>query len=1032
MSANAIPRRSLKIEKANFFLELHHASSVPRDKEIAYETIEHLFRINYFANSEDLTRILGLPFFSENISDPAIFIERLNMEKSPKVGIDFKRYREQEYQSILKDQVKQEMVEDDLKEIREAALKRKAEYESLPSVLDDTEFPAPELAEPVQDDLRYTAWWKRLNLRGDPFPMEDGLGKIATELYEKIVFKTDLFQKYVYYTREEPSELFKETIFFGQFGSGKTTLFDYMKKFLISEKIYPLYVQLYAQQDFQSILIRFHRSLWDAVRRLYENLSGGKHLEPESNDFQENIVIGLTRIRTEFFAQGFIVFIDNLHKHQQFFQSAMDFLNYLQIFKEQLNQALPNIRIAFYIAGSLEWESTIVSEPRYSGSYSRKETITPVTEQAAFEMLNKRLEAFSNNPDNRIVGGGITLDFVRKIYRALENNKDQLTFRSFIRSVLTEFEKGSFDILQANPVFISNELKQRIIEFLDSWDDLRPRFAVLLDSNIPLDQRRKCLEVLVTCYVQRGISEKDNYFLQNGYSFKQLLRARLIDKIRLREDSSTEEGIQQGWGWTIYKPLNEANKQILKNYNLSLEDYLLPIYAPLAPKRQTPKHFHQDIAEIDELLKRLSGDLALLLKDARETHHKVVEIREQFDTSVTPDEVVALCVSSLCHVTNAILAYNQSPTRVKNQSDLRDFWSDYWFSPGETLEFLNLTEDNTVYEERVWFICNLYLDAFSKSFTHLKEEINDSSYLLIPIADLTNEEIDQFHEIRKLWHSRAYGQAVEKVSKLNEVKIRLFLYNLYRLQYGDQLQTRILHVDKTTREYILANLQKDRNKNLSPSINEFDEVNRGNYKNFLVGINGQSEGKYNWKNVFQYIFAPWTETRLADFLSSFADFNLTVSHLKTEILKAGQQATIFAYIINSIEFIQKINHAYIKIFEDSIYVIDTQSSPRFSHYVSLVTNSDKEQLQPIRIRTEDASRVYSLLKTKTDSDLSIDLSDYASIQSYYNMNYEQFFVFLSRAIHQSPDEILRTHVKMEAEKKSGCELKLSIKDSTSS
>lgn len=1014
MAPQGIPRLLLKKEKVNFFLDQYH-SSVPRDKEIAYETIEHLFRIDYFKSNEDLTRVLSLPFFAENVLDPSLFLERLNIEKSPKVGIDFKRLREQEYQTILKEQLKQEIITENSREIEEAAKRRKAEYDMLPSVLDETEFPEPELHEPAQDEQEYTAWWRRLNLRADPFPMEDGLGKIATELYEKVVFKTDLFQKYVYHIREEPSELFKETIFFGQFGSGKTTLFDYLKKFLISKKIYPLYVQLYAQQDFQSILIKFQKSLWDEIRRLYTNLSPGKYLEPESNDLQENIIQGLLRIQKEFFPSGFIIFIDNLHKHQQFFKSAMDFLNYLQIFKGELNRSLPNIPIAFYIAGSLEWESIILSEPRYSGSYSRKETIEPITEQAAFEMLNRRLEAFSKNPDSKIVGGGITLDFVRKIYRALENNKDQLTFRSFIRSVLNEFEKGSFDILKSNPIHISDEKKAKITNFLDSWDDLKPRLTFLLDSTSQPERRRNCLEVLITCYLQRGISEKDSYFLQNAYGFKQLSRARLLDKMRVQSD----------WVWFIYKPLYEANKKILDDHNLSLEDYLLPIYAPPSPKRSRPIHFHQDIAELDELLPKLTGDLHSLLGDAREAHYKVVEIREQFDTTVTPHEVVALCINALCNVTNAILAFNQDSTRVKDQDELRQFWTEYWISPSETLEFLNLAQDTNAYDERVWFICNLYLDAFSKSFTHLRDEINDSSYLIIPSTDLTNEEIEEFHEVRKLWRDHMYLPAIDRVNKLNQSKIRTFLYNLYRLQYGEQLSSRIIHVDKTSRDYILSNLAKEKEKNLPLGLNEFDQLNRGNYKNFLVGTFGSAEGKYNWKNVFQHIFSPWTETRVSDFLSTFAEFNIVSSHQKT-ILPAGQQATIFGHIINSIEFIQKINHGYFKFLGESVYVVDTGSDPKFDHYVSLVKNTDKDQLKPINIDQRDANRVFSLLKTKAESNLKVDLSDFASIHSYYNMNYEQFFVFLSRAINQNSDEISKTRVVIKIDKLRGCEAKLSI------
>ena len=1018
MSKSEIPHRLLKQQKSDFFLEQHKYRSVPSDREIAYETLDYLFRINYIATSDDLTRVLSLPFFKENVRDSTVFIERLNVERAG-VGLDFKKLREKDYEAALKEQIKQEVIRENAKEIEEAVQRRKEESDVYPSVLDETEFNEPEieLERVEENEEAWVPWWKKLKLKADPFPSQEGLAKIADELYDKIVLRTSIFQKYVYFIREEPSELYKETIFFGEFGSGKTTLFDYLRKFLINEKVYPLYIQLYAEQDFQSFLIRFRKKLWEQLVRLYEILSVGHQLESESQDLQQDIIDALERIRSEFHARGFVIFIDDLHKEQRYFKVAMDFLNYLQIFKSELTRALAQVDIAFYISGSADWDRIISNDPKYSGSFSRRETMPPITVDVAFEMLNRRLDTFSSNPDNYKTGGGVTLDYVKKIYRGLENNNLPITFRSFIRSVLTEFEKGNFTILQADPIHIPSAKLLEIKSKLESTYELRKRLNNLIfGGGIQKEEvRAKCLEVLVELYLRKGIREGSDYFVQNAYYFQRLMRARLIDKQRR---------VGGGWTWVVCKPLYDANKAILAEFNLSMEDYLIRVY--YAPKIQSKKQVlaRQDEAELNEYLTKVAGDIKAFMQDAQKDHRKIIDIQERFDTNVPPQEIIDLCVASLSAVTNSILAFQRVPYRTKDLSGLYEFWSRFWILPSELSEFIKLAEEEGAQRETIWYVCNTYRDAFSRLFSLLREETDKSRYLTIPLVDLTNAEIKEFHNIRDLWLRQGFSEIVERVVKGNEDKLRTFLFNLYRLQYGDDLESRMKHVDDSTRSYIYSNLNKQMEKNMPVGQNEFEQVNRGNYKNFMVGMNVGGVGKYNWDHTFSKIFAPWSEIDLNNFLSMQAEFNLDSSHQKEGSLTAEQQSRIYTYVLQSLDFLRRINHAYIELLDCCVASVE-EATARRVHYVSFDGGKDKAQLAPIFVDPKEVGRVFTLLSSK--SGLFIDLSDSGFVESYYNLKYPQFIAFLARAIHQSPQDLAKTLESISLPRNQGCEIELLVK-----
>lgn len=982
----SVPKELLKKSKVRFFVELHRNEvGVPKDREIAYEAVDYLLHIGYIKNPAGLSDLLSLPFFNSQVSDSSIFIEKLSVDSSRGV-IDFKRLREAEYEKDLKDEIRRQIILNETEEIEEAKKAKIAEYESLPSVLDGESFEEPpEAVEPTGEE-KYLPWWKRLKLKEDPFPIQEGLQKIPEDLVDRVVTKTDVFGKYAYRIQNDPRGLFKDTLFFGQFGSGKTTLFNYLGKPLINQGVYPLMIQLLPEKDLYGFLTRFKREFRDELQRLYEKLSSSRLL-PEGSDLDENIIAAIRRTITDYSPKGFVVFVDDLHKltDPEEFATVLKFLSSLQIFKASLSRSIPGLEIAFYVSALPEWSQVISNDEKYRGSFPMRENMPPITVDVAHEMLNRRLEAYSAGPESMPVGGGISVAYVEKIYRGLEYAHSDITFRSFIYSVITEFEKGNFSILQADPVHIPDQVLADIRSRLDGDVDLKSRMHNLVfGGGIQKEEARaRCLEVLVECYLKNGFMESASYFKENPFYFQRLARARLIEKVR----------VGSSFKWMACVPLLQQNKRIETDCKLSLPDYLLKAFKSTSSPKPKKPAFHQELADIESMLSKVALERRPHLERARDTHRTLLEVIDRYDAAVAPSEILNMCMNSLCDVTNTIMYQLGASTECNSARGLQEAWSGSWCQAADdVIEFTKSARDVHSSKDYIWYVCKRYREAFYSLLSQLSEELDMGTQVPIPVTDLSSSEIKEFHDIRHLWAKREYYTLVEKLSKQNEKKLRAFLINIFRLRYGEDSRSRIAHLDKESANYIRQNVEKYVSKNLPVGDNEFEQLNRGNYKSFMIGTYNKHEGARNWSNFFSTIFAPWTETELRDFLSVFADFNIETSHLKEGSVSAGQQSRIYSYMVHSIDFVRAMNRSYWRIVSEGVSVMDTHASPRYAHLFDYF--SDTEEKQPVFVTQEEAERISGYMRP--DIPIVIDLSDHDFIQTYYKLPYRQCMAFLSR------------------------------------
>ena len=159
-------------------------------------------------------------------------------------------------------------------------------------------------------------WYKKLDLIANPFPTINGLLDIEEIFYDSIVLKTPIFTKYLDVIEKSPNELTnKSIIIYGEFGCGKSTLFDYLGYYLLKKNILPINIIL----DAEPSLIKLHESFQTSIfNELIEHLDDINY-NPRDTFFKKDrdSILGLFKqiVKSTPF-KSIIIFLDGLHKSE--------------------------------------------------------------------------------------------------------------------------------------------------------------------------------------------------------------------------------------------------------------------------------------------------------------------------------------------------------------------------------------------------------------------------------------------------------------------------------------------------------------------------------------------------------------------------------------------------------------------------------------------------------------------------------------------------------------------------------------------
>jgi hypothetical protein len=900
-----------------------------------------------------------------------------------------------------------ENAEEELRKIQETIREHEERLSELRgvSILDRAEYSFPESDKTeLDEETERSEWWERLGLKADPFPELDQATAfpLPKEFLEAVTYRTTVFVDYQTKIERGPDVLFQNTIFYGQFGSGKTHLFRYLEQKLILRGYETIYLAFSFEDDLRSIVNSFRRQLYDKLAQRYLEKSG-ETVATDPSDVQRAIMDLLGRLVTSHNVKGIIVFLDDLHKGD--LSAALDFINRLQPYTGQLRTVTPNI--AFFIAGSLEMERLIQNDPKFSGSLRREEHMPPITADIACHALNKRFTTYARNPENPVQVERRTIE---RIFAALRIP----TFRYMIGAVVTTFKKNDFEALSVDPIKIPPPTLAAIKALLEENVRFKPQMNMLTYGSKALtpEQRTECLDRLCAVYNMREFPDAEIRERDGAY-FQALRRAHLIDA-RPRNGKTS---------WFVTAPFALQAKIVYTKFGLSPDHYLKKIYGGLA-SRERSKEKNQEIALVDQFASGLPrAALRDLIEAARDLHAKITETKEQYMTFDEATEVGNLCSKSLASLTKAYQQFEKLPIRDEDTDDNRlQFWKESWFQDAADLtqEYLRL-RTNKADRVAALHAIELYNQAFSIIFGFIRKQYDESSRLPIPLIDLKNEEIRILNESRSNWAIGEYPKAALALNQLVERKIRVFLFDAFTLLYGTR-DERMKWVEPQSKGYIQDKLKDESGRGLTVTANEFNFLNRGQYKLIMTSAKGNSDiGRLNWSRIFNDVFSPWTEQDLYEYLDSFAESNIGTSHDRFEKFGSDQSAVVFGAIVNTVKFIASLNRAYTRLLDETHFrfSLGTQSARfTFSKF------ADEGITTEIGVDAEDKAQ---FSKTHLGKEFRAPLDDQNYVGNVFGMGYRKYYALIASLLNQSDAQKKASGLELSLASKRGSEVRFSLK-----
>jgi hypothetical protein len=388
------------------------------------------------------------------------------------------------------------------------------------------------------------------------------------------------------------------------------------------------------------------------------------------------------------------------------------------------------------------------------------------------------------------------------------------------------------------------------------------------------------------------------------------------------------------------------------------------------------------------------------------------------DLREEPAAVIGECIESLAELTGAYTVYEgvHKPLFRKTLSVL-SFWRDFWWSPESVRQFVRAVTTDLENRRKIALVGALYREAFAQILNFFKDEYENSKQYHIPVINLKNDEIELLHTCRGLWRENKYPELAERLAKAVEKRLRAFLYDTFTILYGD-CQNRMKWLDKDSRKYIESNAQKDVSAGFSHSRNEFQQFNRGQYRNIMTDVQGSVEGRRNWNCIFSAVFNRWSEKDLDDYLDLFAELNIRVAHDKHDSIGIVEQDYVYDFMQKSSRFLMNINQAYLKLLTSECFKYATNASFSLNHF------NDSESLVSIEFPKDEMQRVIEILQGKNRMKIPLDDQEY--VEGIFGIEYRKVYAILALLRQGTEDKSTGTKLKLEVVDSRSSEIRVNI------
>jgi len=833
-----------------------------------------------------------------------------------------------------------------------------------------------------------TDWYKEIGLIDDPFPSQDGLFLIQKEYYELLVLKTKLFNKYnEMLDQDEKSILNKSVVFYGDFGCGKTTFFDYLDNGVILKGILPIRIILNAKPSLALLHNAFNEDMFNELADYLSKFSN----DPRGNLLKvdkHNILKLFHLIMTERGHSGFIIFLDGLHKSQDNVDSALNFLIELQNIIDFYRRK--DIPLSIFIAGSLEWEKKIKHNKKFSGSFFSLEKFDSLSPLQSYEMLMRRFDVFSPNKGRKYIKYSEIEMLVNSIKKTLATD---INFRNLIKNFL----RNGFifkNRIKIKPL-IEEDVLNNIYEAIKKNKFL---FSFLIkiqrDFTKEPTRLRKLMKVISTLFDLGYINKDHSFYVKHKKNFQFLANHRII---QLNDKYQKKNGIP----YSLSKQIHKTFKDIENKVKFRPTHYLILLFMKTyTPIQKRPEYM--DILDTIRRFKENNPHISAKIEELTESRYfnLIKEIKNIFQNSIT-NETVQEMNSIIEDILTYLYELAEEPFKISTQKELFNIFKYTWLDNQVLSQYLTWQErwnPNIDDKNSNLKFLSLFIDTFESLVHKIGKHILYNKILIIGSKFLNNEEKIELNSARAFFSNNNYIKCIKKCHDILEKTLRTYIFNVLRFKYGDNWINTLPNEIKRYIEHIKKKDKARYGKFLSQNGNSLYYLSRNHYSIIF-------EDKKLWKNCFSPILGSAYKSFLIENLDNLANLGHLEKHNRTNEELAEISELIEHYLINSKKIIEKINESYSNLIQLTQIKIDESTLlPKFN------SREDESELEPISLSKKQINELRQKIQAKNEENRNFNnffsISDENLIKSQLLFNYREFIGLLIYLMHNQEIEIL--------------------------
>lgn len=963
------------------FLDKHSFKSEDRFRfnDVTDEVLNLILKRSYESLDDFVESVIKIPFlkekvpqsklkmlFESNASPLQTIIKSEDLNKLEKD--DFLKSLEEKYKQKvtieLEDQINEKLSE--LNRRIEEFEKEKKGYEKFKSELDSIppSISLDELIEkyPLSTDnevQRSSAdWWEEAGLTGDPFPSNLGLTGISPEKYGEIVVETPFIRDYLDKASKGSKTLMgKTTLLLGEFGSGKTTLFQYLSYKVSIGKILPINVILNPGPRIVDLTSSMLQQIYKGAAETYKVRIG---VDPRREDTGRDIIIDitdtLTSLSRENVTEGFLILLDGLHKGNSYGNQVFEFLQHIQNVQEYFSQQ--SIQIGFIIAGSMRWKNEILNIPSLSGSFYAINVIPPITAEYAVMAFKKRIRSFSSDPsDEPVIKDDASLLGVFELLQ--KRLVREVTFRDFLDYVRQRLDARNYKELGVE-VALHLEIVSDVRSILNKSIIGRNYIALWAELYKKPFLKAHCKDIMRLAF-KHGIAEntllfKDNkasLFLLRRYGFLYQVRVEGEESFRWYPSSEVVFAISQVCK-SLYISPNRALSAAFEEEATVMKDETVTIYAGVM----------RTLLEVTSAWSDTFPDIAHRLQEAKDTLSQIGEIVSHADVGILTPDLISRPVQILIGSIVQFVYGTEVDTEQK-----WEYFCNSWVSPEnfDSIKQYAYWETSIPRQQTpLYGLLQQHSQILADLLKILIDLVRGESVSRLLGRTLSFSDLQGIHLMRKLFLDQSYAEVADKITTLMEERLRETVFPALRAIWGDKAikllpKDLIDEIDRAG-ERGHPDLIRSTHPNFLYDISrsEYSKVlfSGDIYKALLGSRIKTPQEKERVKNSFELAFSLNDRVAHRDEVSYFADnavnIGATLAFLPDFLERLSEVTRDF---LNGIELEISITEVESKKYVKSVFVPKVTLSN--AAVPTMLPASEAEKLSVKVLRTLDEKEIYA-------------------------------------------------------------------------